>query len=149
MASFTTFGPRYMGDLATVFYRDGDGITFPVLDIVQGEGRALDQDTAKCLADNIVSVLNDQNPVRPMPMQGLRVKWIGQTRGLHILFQKEPDLRTVTGALAMFNDTCPPAMVGKISRKLTEEGGLARVLALVHMTGMTPHIDRDSSPSGP
>jgi hypothetical protein len=137
--SFTTLGPKLMGDLATVFFRDAEGHTIPVLDIIQGEGKAVDAESAKRLAENIVSALNGKEPQAAMNMPGIRVNWSRLSRGFKINFQQEPDLGKKMVTLALFNDACPPAMVGDVSDRLAERQGIGRVLNRVSMIGAAGH----------
>ena len=95
----------------------------------------MDAESARRLAENIVSALNGKEPQNAMNMPGIRVNWSRLSRGFRINFQQEADLRQKMVTLALFNDSCPPAMVGEVSDLLAERHGIGRVLAHVHMGG--------------
>ncbi len=146
--TFTTHGPKFIGDLATVFFRDPEGRSIPVLDLIQGEGSKVDGNIAGRLAENIVSTLNGKTPDQAVNAPGVRVKWTRQSRGFNVIFQQGEDLSKKTGVLAMFNDACPLDLIRQASDRLAEQNGLAEVLDMVTMhRPQQPRPDHGHRPS--
>lgn len=131
--TFTAYGPRILGNAGTISYRDEAGNVIPALNIIPGELNVFSEDVIGKVVQNLVSILNDQEPPHKMELRGVRSGWERTVSGLDVAISNSQNLKDKTRLHMILHPACPVEICEKLYDRLAEQGGMAETLRQVVM----------------
>ncbi len=114
----------------TIFAHTGDH-DIPVLNFIPGEGPALPEQAIDAVIKNVASVLNGNEPAKPVDLHAVQAGWEQQSAGLRLYVRHGTAAEERSSIYVMFNQGCPPELVRHVFNCLAS-GGMGKVLAQIH-----------------